>query len=116
MPPLSRELRKKLENTVREARRVAEQGAAKVLNALAVGEAKAAALTPDQQELRRRLRAHGRQLGDRRNERDTQETNRLCSEIAYEHWHRMLFARFLAENDLLIEPGGAPVSIEDCRE
>ena len=25
-------------------------------------------------------------------------------EIAYEHWHRALFARFLAENNLLIDP------------
>ena len=26
------------------------------------------------------------------------------TEIAYEHWHRMLFARFLAESNLLVRP------------
>ncbi|NJM55691.1 MAG: hypothetical protein HC841_07110 [Verrucomicrobiae bacterium] len=31
-------------------------------------------------------------------------TIRPAGECAYEHWHRMLFARFLAENGLLIEP------------
>ena len=40
----------------------------------------------------------------------------LVEEIAYEQWHRMLFARFLAENDLLLHPEGAPVSLEDVRE
>ena len=30
----------------------------------------------------------------------------LIEEIAYEQWHRMLFARFLAENDLLMHPDG----------
>ncbi|WP_423925145.1 N-6 DNA methylase [Candidatus Palauibacter sp.] len=38
-------------------------------------------------------------------------------ETAYEHWHRMLFARFLAENELLIEPeSGVPVSLSECEE
>jgi carboxypeptidase Taq len=32
------------------------------------------------------------------------EASRLVREIAYEHWHRALFARFLAENNLLIDP------------
>src|SRR5262249_53227405 len=36
---------------------------------------------------------------------------------AYEHWHRMLFARFLAENELLIEPeSGVPISLSECQE
>ena len=41
------------------------------------------------------LRAEARQLGG---------FERLVEECAYEQWHRMLFARFLAENDLLIHP------------
>ena len=36
-------------------------------------------------------------------------------EVAYEHWHRMLFARFLAENNLLMyEDGQTPLSLQDC--
>ncbi|MHB8576498.1 MAG: Eco57I restriction-modification methylase domain-containing protein, partial [Dehalococcoidia bacterium] len=41
----------------------------------------------------------------------------LIEEVAYEQWHRMLFARFLIENRLLIHPGyGEPVSFEECRD
>ena len=47
----------------------------------------------------------------------TQAVGRLVHEVAYEHWHRMLFARFLAENGLLVEPeSGVPVSLEECAE
>ena len=60
-------------------------------------------LSEDERALRRRLRAHGRNLGDVLDPKtETQEIDRLVEEIAYEHWHRMLFARFLAENDLLM--------------
>lgn len=37
-------------------------------------------------------------------------------EVAYEHWHRMLFAHFLAENNLLMWEPGAAVSLDDCRD
>jgi hypothetical protein len=38
-------------------------------------------------------------------------------QAAYEHWHRMLFARFLAENDLLIHPEmDVAVTLEECAE
>src|SRR5581483_7746535 len=40
----------------------------------------------------------------------------LVEEVAYEQWHRMLFARFLAENHLLIHPSGVPVTLDDCAE
>ena len=72
----------------------------------------------EQRSLRRRLRAHGRQLGDRRDPRSGgQGTDRLVHECAYEHWHGMLFARFLAENCLLIEPEtGVAVTLEECEE
>jgi len=37
--------------------------------------------------------------------------------MAYEHWHRMLLARFLAENQLLIEPtSGVAISLDECEE
>ena len=72
----------------------------------------------EQRALRRRLRAHARQLGDRLDARSgSQATGRLVHECAYEYWHGMLFARFLAENDLLIEPEmGIAVSLDECEE
>ena len=75
-------------------------------------------MSPEQRTLRNRLRAHGRQLGDRRDpQKGTQAIGRLVQECAYEHWHRMLFARFLAETDLLIEPqSGVAITLEECQE
>ncbi|HMP71360.1 MAG TPA: N-6 DNA methylase, partial [Pirellulaceae bacterium] len=35
---------------------------------------------------------------------------------AYKYWHRMIFARFLAENHLLMHPDGVAVSLEECEE
>jgi len=119
MITLTRDLRRQLENTVRAARRVAEDGAAKSLEQLGVTHAKAPAhLSEIQTKVRNALRAHGRQMGDLRNSQTgTQGIGRLTVEIAYEHWHRMLFARFLAENDLLIEPeSGMAISLDECRE
>ncbi len=119
MAALSRELRKTLESTVIKARRAAEHAAGKALEALAVGvKAPYASMTDPEIDLRNRLRARGRQLGDWRNvEKGTQELGHLVSETAYEHWHRMLFARFLAENQLLIEPeSGVAISIEEVKE
>jgi hypothetical protein len=114
---LSREHRKTLETTVGEARIIAEAGAEKALKALAVGAKEAPAhASDDQKKLRVRLRAHGRALGDVLRPDDTQDIDHLVTEIAYEHWHRMLFARFLAESDLLMHPDGYPVSLADCKE
>lgn len=119
MTTLSRELRKQLENTIVKARRVGEEGARKALEQLAVHNHEAwPSMTAEQRSLRNRLRAHGRQLGDKLDEkRGTQTIDRLAQECSYEHWHRMLFARFLAENDLLIEPEtGVPISLAECQE
>ena len=119
MQTLSRELRRNLENTVRQARRIAESGARKVIEQLAVHHHEPwSIMTPEQRLLRTALRAHGRQLGDRRDERrGVQAIDRLTTECAYEHWHRMLFARFLAETNLLIEPkSGMDITLEDCQE
>jgi len=119
MATLARELRRELERTVRQARRVAETGAGKVLEQLAVHHHEPwGAMTPEARAQRNRLRAHGRQLGDHRDpKRGTQAIGRLTQECAYEHWHRMLFARFLAETDLLIEPElGVAITLDEARE
>ena len=119
MASLARDLRKELERSVKQARSVAEAGALKVLEQLGVHHHEPyGPMTPEQRALRNRLRAHGRQLGDRRDsQKGTQTIGRLVQECAYEHWHRMLFARFLAESDLLIEPqSGVAITLEECRE
>lgn len=121
MQPLEKTLRNQLERTVKAARTVAENAANAALQQLGVGEAAAFAHMSDEEtDLRRRLRIHGRQLGDKRHsERKTQELDRLIEEVGYEHWHRMLFARFLAENNLLMYPdpsGPVPVSLEECED
>lgn len=119
MASLDRNLRRDLENAVKKARRVAEAGARDAVNQLAVGHHEPwSALSPEQRKLRNRLRAHGRQLGDKLDEKKgTQSIDRLAGECAYEHWHRLLFARFLAENDLLVEPdSGMALSLDECRE
>jgi hypothetical protein len=53
-------------------------------------------------------------LGDVSAHNGTMGVQHLVWEVAYEHWHRMLFARFLAENGLLLWEPGAAVSLEDC--
>lgn len=118
MASLDRTLRKDLERTVKAARRVAEAGAGNAIEQLGVGEAEAPKhLTTEQRALRNRLRAHGRQLGDRRDPKGGQAIARLVQECAYEHWHRMLFARFLAETDLLIEPdSGVAITLDEVQE
>ena len=118
MPPLADGLRKLLATVIRDARREAEPGARKALEALAVHRPRFHdSMTGEEQALRNRLRAHGRQLGDVRNRTGAQEIGRLAHEVAYEHWHRMLFARFLAENHMLIEPEmQVAISLEEAEE
>ena len=119
MNTLSQYHRKQLERTVVAARDVAEQGASTAIEALAVHCQPAYPhMDESQRRLRRRLRAHARQLGDRLDaESGAQAIKHLVQECAYEHWHGMLFARFLAENNLLIEPEmGVAVSLDECEE
>lgn len=121
MQALEKALRNELERTVKEARDVAEAAARAALEQLGVGEAKSFKhLSAEDLELRRKLRIHGRQLGDARNATtEMQEIDRLVEEVAYEHWHRMLFARFLAENNLLMYPDPADpvaVTLEECED
>ncbi|MGV1903290.1 hypothetical protein ACQZ6V_23710 [Agrobacterium sp. 22-3674b3] len=116
---LGTSLRRALEKTIKEARIVAEAGASGAIRRLGIAEAKAPTyLSDDEKELRRRLRAHARTLGDSLDkDSDEQEVKRLEEAAAYAHWHRMLFARFLAERGLLRHPEhNVPVTLEDCRE
>src|SRR5690625_2018368 len=120
MQPLDKTLRNQLERAVKSARDTAETGARAALDQLGVADpAPAAHLSETERELRRRLRAHGRQLGDSLNGGKLQTMDLLVEEVAYQHWHRMLFARFLAENDLLMYPDpDEPVAItlEECED
>jgi len=119
MPALPTNLRRDLERTVIAARDVAEAGARQALESITVHEAKPGGhLDAAGRALRNRLRAHARQLGDKREAKsDRQAIDRLTHECAYEHWHRMLFARFLAENDLLVEPdSGVSLSLDLARD
>ncbi len=106
MPFLTPSDRRALESAIRTARAAADAGAKNALQTLSVGAAQAPDFMGESaRRLRNRLRAHGRSLGDTYDrQKGTQETRRLERELAYEHWHRMLFARFLAENELLIDP------------
>jgi hypothetical protein len=105
MPFLPSDLRNKLERTIIKARDAAEAGARAALEAMAVHHYEPYPhMKPAQRELRNHLRARARQLGDRQDPSGRLAIDHLAGECAYEQWHRMLFARFLAENELLIEP------------
>ena len=122
MPILSKELRRLLEKVIAGnggARHIAESGAEQSLQRLGVGDNRPhSSLSPKEQVLRNQLRAHGRQLGNRLDlQRGTQTIDHLRQAVAYEHWHRLLFARFLAENDLLLHPDhGVALSLDEVKE
>ena len=115
--PLHSDARTFLAREVGRAREIAEKGARASLTALAVAEKVVPEhFTDAQRKLRNRLRAHARQLGDARTADGYQEVELLTEEVAYQHWHRMLFARFLAENGLLREEeGDQPIDLDECR-
>ncbi|SUA58541.1 N-6 DNA Methylase [Oligella ureolytica] len=116
-PTLDRTLRGQLERAVKKARTVAEQAASEALNRLAVGEARPPEyLNEAQRNLRTRLRALGRQLGDIRHEDRHQDLDNLITSVAYEHWHRMLFARYLEQNHLLMYDQYTALTLEECNE
>jgi len=107
---LSSPLRKQLETAVLAARRAAESASRAAIDGLGVfAERRPEHLDAHQAVLRNGLRAKWRQVGGDR--------NLLVAECAYEQWHRLLFARFLAENGLLLHPQyRAPVTLADCEE
>lgn len=118
MTTLAPALRNKLEHTVVVARDVAETGSRAALESMAVHHHEPYShMTTAERQLRIHLRARARHLGDKQDKRGFLEIHHLIRECAYEHWHRMLFARFLAETDLLIEPEMAiPISLKECEE
>lgn len=107
MAALDSTLRRQLERTVVNARTTAESAADKALKRLGMHQHEPpSTLSPDERTFRRELEAQKSQLAN---------YQALVEQCAYEHWHRILFARFLAENDLLIHPtAGVAVSLEDC--
>ena len=118
---LSKEHRKLLENTTSKAHVLAESACRAALENLAVHEKDYRAhMSVEQRLLRNRLRARGRAIGDTRDERSgIQDIRHLTELAAYEHWHRLLFTRFLTENHLLITNeanGNVPVTLEECEE
>lgn len=110
MRALPANLRKELETAVLSARRAAESASRAALDMLGVfSERRPEHLDASRAALRNGLRAKWRQLGG---DRDL-----LVAECAYEQWHRLLFARFLAENNLLLHPQHkAAVTLADCDE
>ena len=118
MATLASELRAKLERVVIEAREVAEEGARAALEGLAVHHQQPYShINPFQRSLRNHLRARSRQLGDRQDSGGRLTIDHLVGECAYEHWHRIIFARFLAENNLLIEPTeNISISLDEAKE
>ena len=118
---LSKEYRKLLEKTTADARILAESACRAALENLAVHEKEYRThMSVEQRLLRNRLRARSRALGDKRDERSgVQEIHHLNELAAYEHWHRLLFTRFLTENNLLLTDevnGAVPVTLEECEE
>ncbi len=120
MPYLDKALRKQLATTIQQARVVAEDGAADALRRLGVAEDKAPAhVTGEAADLRVKLRAHARTLGDGwdAEKKRLLSTDKLVETVAFEHWHRMLFGRFLVERGLLIHPDlGVAVAQEELAE
>lgn len=107
MAALDSTLRRQLERTVVNARTTAENAADKALRRLGMHQHEPpSTLSPEERTFRRELEAQKSQLAN---------YHALVEQCAYEHWHRILFARFLAQNELLIHPtAGVAVSLEDC--
>ncbi|MGF6833289.1 hypothetical protein QF015_001458 [Paenarthrobacter sp. TE4293] len=110
--------RRHLDAAVQQARLAAERAAEDALHELAVGEpSRPAYLSDDDNALRLALREKARQLGDDTARTGASLTN-LVREVAYEQWHRLLFARFLEVNNLLRHPEfrDTSVTLGDCAE
>lgn len=113
---LNSDQRRFLDAQTQRAREAAQRAAEDALRALAVGEpSRPAYLSEEQNGLRLALRDKGRQLGDDTSRAGAPLTN-LVHDVAYEQWHRLLFARFLEVNELLRHPEyrDIPLSLEDC--
>ncbi|ANQ69494.1 hypothetical protein [Rhodococcus sp. 008] len=115
---LNADQRRHLDGAIQQARTAAEQAAADALRALAVAEpSRPSYLNDDDNSLRLALREKARQLGDDTSPSGADLTN-LVREVAYEQWHRLLFARFLEVNGLLRHPEfrDTPLTLDDCTD
>lgn len=113
---LNTEQRRFLDAQTQRARDAAQRAAEDALRALAVAElSRPGYLSDEQNKLRLALRDKARQLGDDTARASAPLTN-LIHDVAYEQWHRLLFARFLEVNELLRHPEyrDIPLSLEDC--
>ena len=118
MAVLTPQQRNTLESAVKQARKLSELGAFNALKAMAVNHPEPFThMSAEQRALRNSLRIKARLLGDELPANGAQRIDNLSYELAYETWHKMLFAKFLEANDLLIHTGsGVSVSMEDCEE
>ena len=113
---LNSDQRRFLDAQTQRAREAAQRAAEDALRALAVAEpSRPGYLSDEQNKLRLALRDKARQLGDDTARAGAPLTN-LVHDVAYEQWHRLLFARFLEVNGLLRHPDyrDIPLSLEDC--
>ena len=118
MAVLTPQQRNALESTVKQARKISEIGAFNALMAMAVNNPEPFThMTAEQRSLRNNLRSKARLLSDELPANGAQRIDNLSYELAYETWHKMLFAKFLEANDLLIHTAsGVAVSMEYCEE
>jgi len=117
MAVLTQQQRNTLESAVKQARRVSEAGALNALRAFAVNNTEPFPhMSPEQRGLRNRLRSKARLLGDELPSSGHQQIEHLAYELAYEYWHKMLFAKFLEANGLLMHPDGVSVTMDECEE
>ena len=117
MAVLTTQQRNALEAAVKQGRKMAEIGAFNALHSLAVDHfAFFDHMSYDQKMLRNNLRSKARLLDDDLPSSGPQQMTHLPYELAYETWHKMLFAKFLEVNGLLMHPDGVAVTMEDCEE
>lgn len=118
MAVLTPQQRNTLETAVKLARKYAEVGAFNALKAMAVNNPEPFShMSAEQRTLRNNLRSKARLLGDELPASGAQRIDNLSYELAYETWHKMLFAKFLEANNLLIHTAsGVAVTMEDCEE
>lgn len=115
---LNSDQRRFLDAQTQRARDAAQRAAEDALRALAVAEpSRPGYLNDEQNELRLALRDKARQLGDDTSRAGVPLTH-LIHDVAYEQWHRLLFARFLEVNDLLRHPEYRDISLslEECSD
>jgi hypothetical protein len=96
---------------------MAEQGAFNALQAMAIDHPEPFAhMDVETRSLRNSLRSKARLLGDSLQANGVQGMRQLSYELAYETWHKMLFAKFLEANHLLMHPDGVAVTLDECEE